>query len=918
MAKKLTVRTSFLKTFSCFLIAVLKLAFSVCCISMLTACDTNQPNNSSKINTSEETNSDKAYNSFSQNLSIEYQVVDNLNALNCKELVESGQCFDGVIQLTLKEKLKLGPWKIFFSNMSPILSDSSDKFNIKRVNGDLHYIEPTEKFLGWNGNVSVSIAFKAEFWHISEFDSPPNFYLVTEDFPAIVIRSTLSQIDPESKQEILLHMKPFVDPVKQFKRNQSDGSKWATSAELYQANSRNDGSEVDETYRIIPKPKKVNVISLHKVLELSHGVFIRENEFAITQNNPALKRMQRLGVPLNNSTGVPIEIRKTSNISTDSETKFQHRDSYRLSITAESINIEAQSKIGAFYAIQSINALYKPAVMSLPLVEVEDEPRYEFRGLFLDVARNFRDKDFIIKMLDQMAAYKLNKLHLHMGDDEGWRLEIPGLPELTQLGSTRCHDLEESECLLPQLGSGPEMNNPNNGHYSLDDYRSILREASARHIQVIPSFDMPGHSRAAVKSMLLRYKRFMALGNKELAEEYLLTDVNDQTVYSSVQFYSDNTLNVCRESTYRFIEKVLTELISLHRLSESPLETYHIGTDETAGAWKESPECQNFMKENNLSIAELSQYFIHRVSRFLDAKEVQVGGWSDGLSHTLQSEMPDNVHVNIWKPLYWGGHKVANEMTNKDWDVILSLPDVTYFDFPYEADPKERGYYWGSRFTNTRQIFEWMPDNLPAHAEIWNDRYNNPMVIDDRHQEKSKDNNEHRPLKEGATFKGIQAQLWSEMIRTDDIAEYMLFPRLLALAERAWYKPDWELAYDHSGQLYSRDSHLFTSESKNQRNQDWSEFASALAKKEFSKLDIDEVSYRIPTVGAIIVGGKLKLNSIFPGLNLEYQIDQGQWNKYSDVNGIDTSEGHSVSVRATNHDGSRKGRSLEVLTDKIH
>jgi hexosaminidase len=882
-------------------------------LNLLVACSDREHGSNSIETEQAGLSSEQSYQLFAEKLILTYQVVDNLEASDCKTLLKSGLCFDARINLSLDEKLILGEWRIYFSNMSPILSDSSDMFNIKRVNGDLHYIEPTEGFSGWSGNASFSIDFKAEFWHISEFDSPPNFYVVGNGVSAKVIRSTMSQLDVVTGQEIVPHMVSFVDSEKQFRRNKKDLSQWATAEQLYENNQQYGNQKVDSIYRIIPKPTKITINPTEEILDLTEGVFLNDNDFSITSTNPAVARLKRLGISVNENQGVPIIINKVDNI----EIGTNQLESYRLTVATDKITIEASTESGAFYGLQSISALLNPNNQYLPLLEVEDAPRYEFRGLFIDVARNFRDKQFIVKMLDQMAAYKLNKLHLHLGDDEGWRLEIPGLPELTQLGAQRCHDLEETSCLQPQLGSGPTLDNANNGHYSIDDYQDILKQANARHIQVIPSFDMPGHSRAAVKSMLLRYRQLTALGKKELAEEFLLTDLNDKTKYSSVQFYNDNTLNVCQESTYRFVEKVLGELMRVHQLAETPLKTYHIGADETAGAWSDSPKCAVFVKDKGIEIQQLNQYFIHRVSQFLDSKGVQVGGWSDGLGETKKSEMPKNVHVNIWKPLYWGGHSVAHEMANSDWDVVLSLPDVTYFDFPYEADPKERGYYWGSRFTNTRQVFEWMPDNLPVHAEIWNDRINHPMIIDDRELTKTDKRDANQPLNKTASFKGIQAQLWGEMVRTDEIAEYMLFPRILAIAERAWHRADWEPTYDYSGKQYSRQSHHFSEEKIQRRNQDWSEFASAVSDKEMLKLDIDHVFYRLPTIGGINQAGKLKLNSIFPGLKLQYQLGEQPWKDYSKEQALELSNEKKIRIRSVNQSGSRKGRYLEILNSEI-
>ncbi|MCW8876226.1 MAG: carbohydate-binding domain-containing protein [Kangiellaceae bacterium] len=856
--------------------------------------------------------STQAIEKLSKILRIKYQVLDNRPDDKCDKSFSDGKCFLGEIRLLSPEDLSTSNWKIFFSHMSPIQNDLSNEFDIVHHQGDLHSIQPVNNKFEWQKNVEYKIPFKGGIWHISEFDSPPNFYFVAEDNSEFLIESTKAKIDPETQLETLPHVGELTDMEKQLKRSANDNTKITTANRLFAINSQIAPSAIDVTNRIIPTPLSIKIAGTTEKLDISGGLKINDNSFGFDTNNPAIRRLERLGVKVNQQGKVNLNIEQVKGLS---------EEEYKLSIMGSGVNIQSSTAAGAFYALQSIAALYQPditdyqSVKALPLLEVSDAPRYPFRGMHLDVARNFRDKNFVVRLLDQMAAYKLNKLHLHLADDEGWRLDIPGLPELTQLGATRCHDLSESQCLLPQLGAGPSKLNSNNGFYSVDDYQVILREAKQRHIEVIPSFDMPGHSRAAVKSMQQRYRNFQAKGQLEFAEEYLLSDPNDKSIYSSIQYYSDNTLNVCMESTYHFIEKVLNEVVSMHENAQAPMTTYHIGADETPGAWKDSPECQKFALANNLKTKDLSQYFIERISQFISSKKIQAAGWSDGLSHVNPKNMPANVQANAWTPLFWDGHKVAHNMANQGWEVVLSLPDITYFDFPYEADPKERGYYWGSRFTNTRQVFEFMPDNLPVHAEIWTDRENNPMKLDDR-----PDSKQYRPLKKGIKFKGIQAHLWSEMVRSDQIAEYMIFPRLIALAERAWHKAEWEPEYNYQGALYSQDSNYFSEQHRVKRDKDWQAFANVIAQKEMAKLEIDGWLFRLPTIGAKVENGKLFANSAFPGLKIEFKQGEGHWQAYQ-ANGQQQGQGHKVNldkpvyVRSISPNGKRKGRMLLVTPD---
>src|SRR2546430_6711112 len=182
----------------------------------------------------------------------------------------------------------------------------------------------------------------------------------------------------------------------------------------------------------------------------------------------------------------------------------------------------------------------------------------------LDVARNFHPKAAVLRTLDLIARYKVNVFHLHLTDDEGWRIEMPSLPELTAVGARRGHTLDSGTHLPPAFGSGPDVDRTwGSAFYSRADYVEILRYAAARHIEVIPEIEMPGHARAAIKSM-------------EANQQYRLNDPDDRSVYSSAQGYHDNVMNPALESTYHFIERVVGELVAMHREAGVPLRHIYI------------------------------------------------------------------------------------------------------------------------------------------------------------------------------------------------------------------------------------------------------------------------------------------------------------------------------------------------------
>ena len=459
--------------------------------------------------------------------------------------------------------------------------------------------------------------------------------------------------------------------------------------------------------------------------------------------------------------------------------------------------------------------------------------------------------------------------------------------------------------LITQLGSGVDDTTSVNGFYSVSEYSEILKAATARHIQVIPSLDMPGHSRAAVKAMTARYKKYQAREDEQKAKQFLLDDFEDSTEYLSVQFYSDNTINVCLESSYDFVIEVMKQVKKIHADAGQPLTRYHIGADETAGAWIESPACKAFVANNDKGVTdmkELGAYFIERVAGILSDLDIETAGWSDGMEHTRKENMPAIVQVNSWDLLFMSGHDKVHGLVNRDWQVVLSTPDVLYFDFPYEADPKEHGNTWGSRHTNTEKIFQFMPDNLPVHAEFWLDRQDHAYTADDT----------KTPLAAGKKFLGIQGQLWSEGVRTDNMVEHKVFPRLLALAERAWHLPDWAVPYNYQGATYSQSTNVFTEEMAVKRDSQWQLFANTLGEKEFTKLELADVDYRLPTVGADIKEGKLYANTAFPGLAIEYRTNKGQWQTFQQPVAVKT----PVEIRSRSNNGLRTSRITQVPSNK--
>lgn len=836
-------------------------------------------------------------------LSVKFTLISNAVTDKCEKAKTDGLCFEATISLTSDKTILATGWEIYFSQIAPLHNFDSEEFTLAHINGDLHTLIPNEKFKGFIAGERKTITFRASFWSLSESDIMPNYIVRADNLTARVIESTRAKIDPETQMEYVPYVNDYTDYKNHFKRTKDDKTPWLDSVGFYQQNSDLGEKMLDVRNVIIPTPKSVKYPEQSGHLDLSKGIKIHFGNAEKSQVKAAIDRLSQFGIHPSLS-GVDVKL----SVEEDSSKMI---GSYSFDIDSTGIAIVGVDNNGVFNGIQSLASLVSLTQKSVPYIHIIDEPLYEFRGMLVDTARNFRSKAFVLKLLDQMAAYKLNKLHLHMGEDEGWRLEIPGLPELTDISSKRCLDLTEQSCLMPQLGAGVDGDSEVNGFYSVEDYSEILQAATARHIQVLPSLDMPGHSRAAIVAMAARYNKYNMLEDKEKAEQYLLHDPNDLTQYSSVQFYKDNTINACQESSYRFIEKVMTEVQKIHADAGQPLTRYHIGADETAGAWLESDVCKTFIANNDQGVTEMSElgaYFVERVSNMISDMGIEPAAWSDGLEHTKKENMPAVVQANAWDHLPWGGHTKVNELANRNWQIVLSIPDVTYFDFPYEADPKEHGYYWASRRTNTEKVFQFMPQNLPIHAEFWLDRQDQPYVSDDTLQKDEYGNIIHQPLEQGRSFLGIQGQLWGENVRTDNVAEYKIFPRVIALAERAWHKASWAVPYNYIGYKYSQDSQVFSQDMQSARDQQWQLFANALGQKEFPKLELANIKYRLPTVGAKIEKGFLYANSTFPGLPIEYQEQGKAWQKYSQPVQVAS----PVEIRTTTVNNVRKGRSVMV------
>ncbi|ESQ90854.1 hypothetical protein ABAC460_08475 [Asticcacaulis sp. AC460] len=805
--------------------------------------------------------------SFAKNLGYRFTILDN----------KAPGGFVSEIQLTVPKTVPQGAWSLHVGFVMPVKALDSDVFDLKHINGDNYVLTPKPGAVLKPG-ATYSLKFHADGSWYNAFKIMPNAYIAADGLKARTIAATRPAVDPQTGEEILPFHTPLTDEAK---LGSEDSNVWMTPERLFQQTAQREATVAAPEFIILPTPVSVKRLD-GAALNLKAGLKIDINT-NLSDVRPAVADLETSGLRLS-TTGVPVAI--------TIDAASGKPGSYHLTAQNGKIAITAGDAAGAAYALESLRQQAVFENGRLKPLEITDAPRFAFRGLHIDVARNFQSKAYILGMLDRMETYKLNQLHLHLGDDEGWRLAITDLPELTDIGGHRCHDPAEDKCLLPQLGGLAEGGGYSDGYLTREDYIEIVMAAKARHITVIPSFDMPGHSRAATRAMESRARRLIAEGKPEDAARYRLIDPEDTTVYDSIQHYNDNTLNICLPSTYSFIEKVIDSIAEYHNAAGAPLKLYHIGADETAGAWKDSKPCQALMQAQGLTHEKMTPYFIQKVSAILEARGIEPAGWSDGMGHVDPAKMPKAVQSNSWGGLFSGGSKEAYEHANRGWDVVMSTPDVMYLDMPYAFDPKERGYDWASRATDLYKVFVFMPENLAANAEVMKTVPNTPGTIADP-----------VPLNGQGRITGIQGQLWSEGVRSAQIADYMLYPRVIALAERAWHTGSWEPAYV-AGKSYSWgggqvDNAALLS--------DWQGFNARL-KPHLAALDKAGVRYRVPVPGARVNGGVLEANLPYGGLTIQYRMKGGAWKTYSapvEVKG-------SVELRTVAAGGGRYSRTVSV------
>lgn len=487
----------------------------------------------------------------------------------------------------------------------------------------------------------------------------------------------------------------------------------------------------EDKYKIIPKPL---------ILKEKNGYFELDNRTMIYIENRSMEFMNlenRFVDELKMETGISLLTSDTKPLGNSifiKQVNDLEAEEYELNVTNNKILIKASTAAGGYYALQSLKQLLplenystKIPIHKIPAVYIKDKPVFEWRGYMLDVSRHFYGKEKVKEVLDFMASLKLNRFHMHLADDQGWRLEIKKYPKLTSVGAWRVNYTNHDETVNNWWGLPVQMDGEKatyGGFYTQEDMKEIIAYAKARYIEVIPEIDVPGHS----QEILASYPHVSC------------DDGNYKVATGGV--YKDNALCASKEETYTFLEEVLGEVMDLF-----PFNYIHIGGDEcNKEGWKNHQQCQDLIKEKGLKDEDgLQSYFIKRVEKIVNAKGKDLIGWDE----ILEGGLAPNATVMSWR-----GEQGGIAAAKAKHRVIMTPNFANYLDLK-QGQPD----------------FE---PNLGYSEALLSTCYNYSVIPDGLTQEESQ------------YILGTQGNLWTESISDWGKLTYMTFPRLFAVAENGW------------------------------------------------------------------------------------------------------------------------------------
>lgn len=510
------------------------------------------------------------------------------------------------------------------------------------------------------------------------------------------------------------------------------------------------------------------------------------------------------------SSGLPVETKII---------KTEKPEYYKITLTEKGGLIEAADEATARMAKRTLERkLLLPNNGKIPCAVIEDYPDFGYRGMMIDVCRNFIRPAELENLVRLMADYKFNRLHFHPADDEAWRLEIPGLPELTEFGSRRGYTLDEKE-FLPQIFAGngdPDTDKGTaNGYYTKQDFIRLLQLCDSLGIKVITEIESPGHARAALRAMEYRARK---TGDKT----YLMSEPDDTSKYTSAQSFHDNVMNPALEGTYSFINKVVDEIRDMYAEAGVEFIGIHLGGDEVPrNAWNGSKAVAALNDSLGLDGTHAVQgHYSRRIANDMKNKGITLYGWEElgvGYDDDFNAEVAPIVGgINSWHNFLPGDRNVAAKAIKAGYPVILSNVDYFYVDQIYDYHPEEKGLNWGGLVDEFRTLKGCFSTLCP---EVENAK---GKVI------------------------GVQGQLFGETLRNYPQVQTFLFPKMLGIAERGW----------NSKETYSEP-----------------EYNRLLATKELPSLVSEGVAIHLRAPGIIVENGKVKMNTPFDGGEIRYTTD---------------------------------------------
>ena len=601
-------------------------------------------------------------------------------------------------------------------------------------------------------------------------------------------------------------------------------------------------------YDIFPAPKQVDIedgfTQVGSLVSIKYGKWFQWGGY---RRAKALltDELQKRGVYVSSGQKTVIELLLDKKLSTNGEY-------YTLRVHDGKISIHGVTQAALMNGVKTlIAALDHSKGHRLQNCFVIDWPDFGYRGVMLDIARNFviNPADFK-RTIDLLSYYKINTIQFHFTDDEAWRLEIPGFPELTQVAARRGATLDEKGYLAQIFdgnGNPDDLSQCGNGYFTRAQFIELLKYARAHGVRIIPEIETPGHARAAIVAMKNR-----ALSNPT-AEQFRLWDDKNESVFTSAQSYHDNVLNVASDDVYRFIDRVVEELQKMYKEAGLKLEIVHLGGDEVPNnAWSKSPDVQALMQREGLKTQhEVSEYYIKRISQLLAARKIRIEGWQEvALDHKPEFNAvvaPHVAGVNAWSTV-GSRSDVPYRLANDGYPVILSNVTNFYMDMGYSWHQNEQGLHWGGK-VDEFDAWSGLPANIYASARTAVD--GTPLNITTAGDGKVK-------LEKPENIIGIQAQLWGETLRSFDEVQYMLLPKMMGVSERAWTAmPEWSKNLTDN-QAYNEARHQYNLK---------------IGTRELPLLKGMGYTFRVGPPGIKVVDGMLLINTQYPDELVTYTLD---------------------------------------------